>query len=146
MILERHRCLQLLTMGLLLPLSAGCLEAPATQQERMTGVDHVGPNDSEKPLRVGQASREMVIAQLGPPTKLSRGRSCIGYEFDAVVGHKGYVTIGGPCGMCGEYPWKMLAKETLWLAFDQAGVLKSYNSSRDKPVVAWDQFVASTGN
>jgi hypothetical protein len=134
-----------LLAGLLLPLSsAGCLYSAVPPEKRQTGVDLVGSNSSAAPIRVGVTKRPDVIATLGTPQRVSADGRSIGYAYSPVVGRRGYVGLGGPCGLCGYYPWEVHAHETLWLGFDENGILSRSASSRDHPAVQWETFRAQT--
>ncbi len=122
--------------------TAGCLYSPAEPGERRTGVDNIGVADGPASLRLGTATRAQVVAQLGSPKLTGVGGRAVGYEYDPITGHRGYVALGGPCGLCGNYPWDVRTHETLWLAFNSEDVLCRAVSSRDAHPPDWAAFCA----
>ena len=114
----------------ILLFSAGCLYAPASPEQRRTGVDLVGAPGSGRPIEVGVAKREDVVARLGPPKQTTDNGRSILYTYAPLLGRRGYVGLGGPCGFCGYYPWEVRGYETLSLTFDESQILTRAVSSR----------------
>src|SRR5262245_42752985 len=108
---------ELLTILALVLLSGlnGCLHAVATPEERRTGIDLVGSAESSAPIRVGVSTRSEVIRSLGEPKDVSSDGRAIAYSYNPIVARSGFVFLGGPCGLCGYYPFEDRTKEDLWL-------------------------------
>ena len=122
----------------------GCLFEPAAPTERLTGVDLVGPPGSAAPLRAGQTSRPQALNTLGNPSRVSSDGRAVEYDYQPVTTHVGFIFIGGPCGLCGYYPFQVHGSERLWLAFNDDGTLTRYATSRDHTPTDWDRFQAAT--
>ena len=131
----------LLVLGL-----GGCLHSAATPEEQQDGIDLVGEAETSAPIRVGVSTRSDVAAALGEPKQVSADGRAIAYSYDPIVSRSGFVFLGGPCGLCGYYPFEERGREDLWLAFDQAGTLKSYASSRKKSGGDWESFCAAASS
>lgn len=129
-----------LIIALFMSMLVGCLHAPATPEERRTGVDLVGDEESSAPIRVGVSTRPQVIETLGNPQQQSQDGHAIGYEYQPVVSRSGFVFLGGPCGLRGYYPSEKRINEFLYLAFDDQDKVKWYLSSRERPDVEWQRF------
>src|SRR5690349_4092015 len=84
----------------------GCLHAVATPEERRTGIDLVGPAKSSTPIRVGVSTRSEVVQALGEPKEFSADGRAIAYSYNPIVARSGFVFLGGPCGLCGYYPFE----------------------------------------
>jgi hypothetical protein len=93
------------------------------------------------PVRIGQTTRPQAIASLGKPTRVSSDGRAIEYVYQPITGHRGYVALGGPCGLCGNYPWEVRTRETLWLAFDRTGILCRCATSRDNKATYFRLFL-----
>jgi hypothetical protein len=135
----------ILPLTVLLTLT-GCLHAPATPEERRTGVDLVGRTESAAPIRVGVSTRQEIIQTLGEPNEVSADGRAIAYSYNPIVARSGFVVLGGPCGLSGYYPFTDRIQEHLWLAFDAEGRLKSYTSSRAKSDSDWKAFCAAASS
>jgi len=123
--------------------STGCLYAPAEPAERRTGIDAVGAANSDSAVQIGVTTRAQAVAVLGKPQRVSSDNRAIEYSYHPITGHRGYVFLGGPCGMCGYYPWDVHTHETLWLAFDTSGIVSRAASTRDALPISWSAFCAA---
>jgi len=131
--------------GVVLAISGGgCLFQAAGGEDRRTGIDSVGPIESDKPVRVGQSTRDQALALLGKPSRTSDDGRAVEYEYRPATTYVGFVAPGGPCGLCGVYPFTVRGHESMYLGFDDAGVLTRLSSSRDPHPTDWRQFASST--
>lgn len=124
----------------------GCLHEVAAPKERRTGIDLVGSAKSSAPIRVGLSTRSEVVRALGEPKEVSSDGRAIAYSYSPIVARSGFVFLGGPCGLCGYYPFEDRIKEDLWLAFDRDDILKLFASSREKGAGDWKVFCAAASS
>ena len=126
--------------------TTGCLSSPATPEERSTGLDLVGSSSSKMPIRLGTTTRSQILLLLGEPLRASADGHSVEYVYEPIVEHRGYISFGGPCGFCGEYPWTRKIHEFLWLSFGNNDVLSNFATSRDLPTNDWKHFAATNAS
>jgi hypothetical protein len=128
---------------LLMVSLSGCLYERATPEERQTGTDKIGTPESQKPVRIGQTTFDETVSTLGKPSRVSSNGRAVEYTYQPISGHGGFVSLGGPCGLCGVYPFTYRGHESLWLGFDGSGVLSRCASTRDGSPTDWEHFSAA---
>ena len=141
-----YRRILILLAPLLMVGLSGCLYATATPEERQNGIDRVGRGETSAPIRVGVSTRSQVVQALGQPKEASADGRAIAYSYNPIVARSGFIFVGGPCGLCGYYPFEYRTKENLWLAFNREDKLKSYTSSREKSDADWQAFCAAASS
>jgi hypothetical protein len=134
------RKLILVSQYLLTISTSGCLFEPSPSEERQTGIDRVGTAESNRQVRVGQTTRDETLSILGRPSSVSGDGRVVEYTYHPVTLRAGFIAPGGPCGLCGVYPFSFHSRESLYLSFDPAGVLTRYASSRDPDPPGWRKF------
>jgi hypothetical protein len=118
---------------------AGCIYLPGPEHPRTpSGRDVrkvVGDLQSDKPLRVGAASRDLVLRLLGPPKLRTAHDLAIGYDCRTIAGHHfGLCVDSNGDREIGPYiffvPGNVYAHHLLFLEFDPNGSLKRYQLTR----------------
>jgi hypothetical protein len=107
-------------------LLAGCIPIPVFKPEAggVRPETRIGGPGSNKPLKLGRATREEVIRVLGPPEFAPAGGASLLYRYEVVES----VTVYPLCFMASpDYP----RSRYLWLDFGADGTLRRFKVSKD---------------
>jgi outer membrane protein assembly factor BamE (lipoprotein component of BamABCDE complex) len=133
---------ELVPFCLLVCCVGGCIVIPDTTARDPSRLIGDGPNAQ---LRIGSATREHVLAVLGPPDFRSQHDLAFGYVNSVHTG-KAYGVLLGPC--CNPYLGKtdVYTYDDVWVEFDPRGVLKRYAKQLiakcdDSDYGAWRKFM-----
>ena len=115
---------------------AGCIYIPVPEHPHTTqGTDAekvLGAERSDKPLRPGSASRELVLEFLGTPDDRTDHDGAFAYNLNAIAGRRFGLCVYGDNDRPAmfSYPATDRVKYFLLLRFDRKGVLQRYQLTR----------------
>jgi hypothetical protein len=115
---------------------AGCIYIPVPEHPRTTDGKDVGgllgPEHSDKPIRPGLATRDLVLAILGKPDDRTDHDIAFAYKLNAITGRRFGLCVSDPNALRSEFSWAPTDSigYFLLLKFDRQGVLRQYQLER----------------